>query len=323
MESRVNYSLVGLFVLVLVAVTLASAWWLASSGGGGRDYTPYLVYATDSVSGLNADSRVYFNGVDVGRVDDIGIDRDNPERIRIRVLVAEDVPVRSNTTAQLKPQGVTGLSVLNIKGGKGGKPLVARNGDCCPEIPYEPSLFSKLEGGINETMVQVLDVSRRLERLFDDDNLANIERTLANLEVFSSSLAAEREHFSTLVQNASQTAENTAEMTASGRDLVRRAEATLDGLDRAIADVSTTMESVQDTAAQASEAAEATVAFTTAGERTADEISRQTLPEISLLIRDVRELSRRLSDFTSTLDENPSRVIFGGEERAPGPGERP
>ena len=318
MESRVNYSLVGVFVLLLVAATLASAWWLAS-GGGGRDYTPYLVYATDSVSGLNADSRVYFNGVDVGRVDDIRIDRDNPERIRVRVLVASDVPVRSNTTAQLQPQGVTGLSVLNIKGGQGGKPIVAKNGDCCPEI----SLFSKLEGGINETMVQVLDVSRRLERLFDEDNLANIERTLANLEAFSSSLAAEREHFSTLVQNASQTAENTAEMTASGRDLVRRAEATLDGLDRAIADVSTTMESVQDTAARTSEAAEATVVFTTAGERTADEISRQTLPEISLLIRDVRELSRRLSNFTSTLDEDPSRVIFGGDERAPGPGEGP
>jgi len=322
MESRVNYSLVGLFVLVLVAATVASAWWLAS-GGSGRDYTPYLVYATDSVSGLNADSRVYFNGVDVGRVDDIGIDRDNPERIRIRVLVAEDVPVRSNTTAQLQPQGVTGLSVLNIKGGKGGEPLVARNGDCCPEIPYEPSLFSKLEGGINETMVQVLDVSRRLERLLDDDNLANIERTLVNLEAFSSSLAAEREQFRALVHNASQTAENTAELTASGRDLLRRAETTLDGLDRAIADVSTTMESVQATAAQAAEASEATVAFTTAGERTADEISRQTLPEISLLIRDVRELSRRLSDFTSTLDEDPSRVIFGGEERAPGPGEGP
>jgi phospholipid/cholesterol/gamma-HCH transport system substrate-binding protein len=172
-------------------------------------------------------------------------------------------------------------------------------------------------------MVQVLDVSRRLERLFADENLANIERTLVNLEAFSSSLAAEREAFRALVRNASQTAENTAELTASGRDLLRRAETTLDGLDRAIAEVSTTMETVRTTAEDVSAATDSTVAFTEAGERTAEEISRQTLPEISLLIRDVRELSRRLSDFTSTLDEDPSRVIFGGDERAPGPGEGP
>ncbi|MGM0516245.1 MAG: MlaD family protein [Pseudomonadota bacterium] len=322
MESRVNYSLVGMFVLVLLAATALTAWWLAS-GGSGRQYTPYLVYATDSVSGLNADSRVYFNGVDVGRVDDIRIDQSNPERIRIRVLIDEQVPVGSNASAQLHPQGVTGLSVLNISGGRDGDALVAADGECCPVIPYEPSLFSKLEGGINQTMVQVLEVSRRLERVFADENLENIESTLANLEAFSSSLAAERERFGDLVRNAAQTAENTSELTASGRDLVRQAESTLDGLDRAIADVSVTMESVQTTAEQVSQASESTVSFTTAGERTADEISRQTLPEISLLIRDVRELSRRLSAFTSTLDEDPSRVVFGGDRRPPGPGEQP
>jgi phospholipid/cholesterol/gamma-HCH transport system substrate-binding protein len=320
MESKVNYSLVGMFVLVLLAATALTAWWLAS-GGSGRQYTPYLVYATDSVSGLNADSRVYFNGVDVGRVDDIRIDRSNPERIRIRVLIDETVPVLSTTSAQLRPQGVTGLSVLNLQGGAGGEELRAEEGQCCPVIPYEPSLFSKLEGGINETMVQVLEVSRRLERVLSDDNLAHMERTLENLETFSSSLAAERDHLASLLRDASRTAENTAEITASGRVLVRRAESTLTGLDRRIADLSATMDALQATAADVSEAAESTVAFTRAGERTADDISRRTLPEISLLIRDLRDLSRRLADFTSALDKDPSRLIFGGEERPPGPGE--
>ena len=320
MESRVNYSIVGLFVLILLAASLATAWWLYT-GGSGRQYSPYVVYATDSVTGLNANSRVYYNGVDVGYVDTIRIDRENPEKIRIGLMIESTVPIRSDTTARLQLQGVTGLSVLNLKGGSAGEALETDPGECCPEIPYEPSLFSRLEGGINETMVQLVNIGQRFDRVFSEDNLVAIEETLTNLNRLSTALAEEREQLQSLVRNASRTAENTAEMTAGGAELVSRAQNTLDALDQAIIRVSGTMDTFEAAADEVAQATDATVRFSSAGERAAEEISRQTLPDISLLIRDVRELSRRLSAFTSTLDEDPSRVLFGGTERPPGPGE--
>ncbi|MFW6322013.1 MAG: MlaD family protein [Guyparkeria sp.] len=320
MESRVNYSVVGLFVLILLAASLATAWWLYT-GGSGRQYTPYAVYATDSITGLNANSRVYYNGVDVGYVDTIRIDRDNPDKIRIGLMIESTVPIRRDTTARLQLQGVTGLSVLNLKGGSAGEALEADPGECCPEIPYEPSLFSRLEGGINETMVQLVNIGQRFDRVFSEDNLVALEETLANLNRLSTALAEEREQLQSLVRNASRTAENTAEMTAGGTELVSRAQNTLDSLDGAIARVSGTMDTFEAAADDVALATDATVRFSSAGEQAAEEISRQTLPDISLLIRDVRELSRRLSAFTSTLDEDPSRVLFGGTERPPGPGE--
>ncbi|WP_372590788.1 MlaD family protein [Guyparkeria sp.] len=320
MESRINYSVVGLFVLILFAAGLVTAWWLYT-GGSARQYTPYVVYATDSVTGLNSNSNVYYNGVDVGYVDAIRIDRENPEKIRIDVMIESTVPIRSDTTARLQLQGVTGLSVLNLKGGAVGERLKAAEGQCCPEIPYEPSLFSKLEGGINEAMVQVVNISERFDRVFSEENLVALEQTLTNLNQLSTALAEEREQLQALVRNASRTAENTAEMTAGGAELVSRAQSTLDALDRAIIRVSGTMDTFEAAADDVAQATEATVRFSSAGEQAAEEISRQTLPDISLLIRDVRELSRRLSAFTSTLDEDPSRVFFGGTERPPGPGE--
>ncbi len=320
MESRVNYSVVGLFVLLLLAAAVASAWWLYT-GGSGRQYSPYVVYATDSVTGLNANSRVYYNGVDVGYVDTIRIDRNNPERIRIEVMIESTVPIRRGTVARLQLQGVTGLSVLNLKGGATGEELATVPGQCCPEIPYEPSLISRLEGGVNEAMVQLVNIGERFDRVFSEENLVAFEQTLANLNQLSTALAEEREQLQALVRNASRTAENTAEMTAGGTELVSRAQTTLDSLDRAIVRVSGTMDTFEAAADEVSRATDATVRFSSAGERAADEISSQTLPDINLLIQDVRELSRRLSSFTSTLDEDPSRVIFGGTERAPGPGE--
>lgn len=322
MESKINYSVVGLFVLLLLAVSMLMAWWLYS-GGSTRQYTSYLVYATDSVSGLNADSRVYFNGVDVGYIDSIQIDRSNPDKIRIRLSIDQAVPIRANTTAQLQPQGVTGLSVLNLKGGKGGQPLSTPPGECCPVIDYEPSLFSKLEGGLNETMVRLVAISERLDGLLNEDNVQAIDQTLANLNAVSTALAEERGEIRSLIRNAARTMENTADISAEGHKLVARADTTLRSLDQAISRVSSTMDSFDQTAERVAVAAESTVSFSRAGERAAGQISEQTLPEIGLLIRDVRALSRRLATFTNTLDEDPSQVVFGGSNRAPGPGEGP
>ncbi|QGT78367.1 MCE family protein [Guyparkeria halophila] len=320
MESKVNYSIVGLFVVLLLGASLLTAWWLYS-GGSSRQYSPYLVYATDSVSGLNSDSRVYYHGVDVGYVDEIRIDRNNPDNIRIRLLIDQTVPIRADTSAQLQPQGVTGLSVLNLKGGSADQDLPAAPDACCPVIPYEPSLFSKLEGGLNDTMVRLVAVSERIDRLLRKENLEAIERTVTNLDQITGTLAEERETLRALMQNASRTAENTAELTESGERLLARAEGTMDSLDQAIGRVSGTMDTFEQTADRVATAAEATVGFSQAGERAADEISRQTLPDMSLLIRDLRDLSRRLSEFTTTLDDDPSRALFGGDRRAPGPGE--
>ncbi|HER35186.1 MAG: MCE family protein [Halothiobacillaceae bacterium] len=320
MESKVNYSIVGLFVILLAIASAVTAWWL-HSGGSNRQYDTYLVLASDSVSGLNADSRVYYHGVDVGYVDGIRIDRDNPDNIRIRLLIDRTVPIRSDIRAQLQPQGVTGLSVLNLKGGSSGKPLAAASGECCPVIPYEPSLFSKLEGGINDTMVRLVAVSERLDRLLSEENVEAIERTVRQLDTITGTVAAERQQLRSLLRDTARTMENTASMTAKGDQLLGRAESTLDSFDQAIASVSQAMDRFESTAARVATAADATVGFSRAGQNAAQEISRQTLPDISLLIRDLRDLSRRLSDFTSTLEQNPSRALFGGNGRPPGPGE--
>jgi len=321
MESKVNYSVVGLFVVLLLAGSMAMAWWL-HSGGANRQYTPYIVFATDSVSGLNTDSRVYYHGVDVGYVESIRIDRDNPDNIRLRLLIDHTVPIRSDIRAQLQPQGVTGLSVLNLKGGGSGEPLVAEAGECCPVIPYEPSLFSKLEGGINDTMVRMVAVSERLDRLLREENLDAIERTVHQLDEVSGTLADERGRIRSLIRDAARTAKNTASLTEKGDRLMTHAESTVSSLDQAIVKVSSAMDTFEATAGRVATAADATVGFSQAGEQAARGISQQTIPDMSLLIRDLRELSRRLSDFTSTLDEDPSRAFFGGSERPPGPGEK-
>lgn len=73
MEPRVNYALVGLFVLVLTGVFLVFTLWLVGVGPT-ADYRTYAVYPPESVAGITAESLVKFQGVDVGKVREASIE---------------------------------------------------------------------------------------------------------------------------------------------------------------------------------------------------------------------------------------------------------
>ena len=82
MEPKVNYLLVGLFVVVLGATSLLVVLWL-SKGDYRGVYDRYYTYMRESVSGLSIDSSVRYRGVEVGRVKEIILDPDNPEEVRL------------------------------------------------------------------------------------------------------------------------------------------------------------------------------------------------------------------------------------------------
>jgi len=67
MYSRVNYTIVGIFVLLFGIGTVLFSFWLAKYGFR-QPYDTYRLYMYESVSGLSKDSIVKLRGVDVGRV---------------------------------------------------------------------------------------------------------------------------------------------------------------------------------------------------------------------------------------------------------------
>ena len=68
MEEKVNFAIVGVFVLALGAALIAGVLWLSSGGAYRRAYDTYQTYMHESVSGLSRDAPVRYRGVEVGRV---------------------------------------------------------------------------------------------------------------------------------------------------------------------------------------------------------------------------------------------------------------
>src|SRR5262245_10762276 len=133
METRVNYTIIGAFVIGLVVALIIIVLWL-STGITKKYYKTYIVYVTESVSGLNKQAAVKFNGVDVGYVDDIQLDLKDPNQVILFLKVDPVVPITTNTTAVITEQGITGIAFVGLQGGIGGSALELRPGEKYPVI---------------------------------------------------------------------------------------------------------------------------------------------------------------------------------------------
>ncbi|MGA8008438.1 MAG: MlaD family protein [Thiomonas sp.] len=322
MESKVNYTAVGLFVVILSALLGGLGWWLAT-GGKQAATTPYLIYATDNVSGLKTDSNVLYRGVTVGKVASIEIDPRNPALIRIQVDIDSDVPVRDDTVAQLSPLGVTGLSAINLIGGSSATPLPTRPGEPNPVIPYKPSVFTQIEGGINDAAITLARISQRVDMLLSPANLQSFSDTLRNLETLSKTLAANQDDINQMFANGRQTSVNLNRMSAQGSALMRQSQDLVQRLDGVSSQLGALLPQIGAAASSVTQAGNTTTAFTAAGTQAMTQLQTRTLPEVNALARNLQQLSTQLGALTENLKNNPSQLLYGPALPPPGPGEKP
>ena len=309
MEDKVNYSVVGAFVVVLGAVLVAAVLWLAAGIGGKKRYEPYQSIIQESVAGLNIDAPVKYLGVDVGKVSGIAIDPSNSQQVRLQFLIERGTPIKQDTEAVLKSEGLTGIAYVELSGGSPGSPaLVPETEGAVPIIRSKPSLSARLESILTAVLSNVDRMSNNLSAVFDADNRIALKATLADAATVAHSLASKHEAISSAIANASQTARIMATAT-------KKVGPTLDG-------ITGSAKAVADLAAVASGAAAG------AG-RAADtfglgvlQLTTQTLPEVDRLIGELNQLSASLRRLSEQTERNPSSLLFGAPIAPPDPGER-
>ncbi|HJP20349.1 MAG TPA: MlaD family protein, partial [Alphaproteobacteria bacterium] len=125
METRANHMLIGAFVLLVVAGIFGFVIWLAKIEID-REFASYHIYFEGSVSGLNKAGEVRYKGIPVGSVKEIVIDPKNPNRVRVRIEVVANTPVREDSEATLELQGITGVSYVQLSGDDPKSPKLKR-----------------------------------------------------------------------------------------------------------------------------------------------------------------------------------------------------
>jgi len=304
----VNYPLVGVFVLVLGALLIAIVLWLASGGAFKQKVDLYLAVSDESVSGLSLNSPVKYNGVDVGKVRDIRLDPTNQALVNLLFAIDQGTPVKVDTVAVLKTQGLTGIAYVELSGGaEGSPPLLAMPGNKYPLIPTKPSLSARLENMLSNVLAKLDSTSSSINALLSDENKAAFKSALADIAVVSRTIAARKDMLDAGIASAARTFENASLASAKVGPAIERIERSAAAVEKMGTEVARTSAS----------------AGQTANEIGADvkRFTAETLPELERLLGELSVLSaslRRLSDQT---EGNPAGLLFGRSAVPAGPGE--
>ena len=168
MESDKHYLLEGIFVIVLAVAAAFTFVWLSKTGH--RDDQLYRIVFNESVSGLKPGEPVKYHGVDVGSVKAMTLDPQDPRRVVVDVTLNKLTPVKTDTRAQLKLKGITGLVYIELSGGNPeAKTLAdATPSGQVPEIPSEKSQLASVLDQLPKMFEQFSAIGTKTQSVLKD-----------------------------------------------------------------------------------------------------------------------------------------------------------
>ncbi len=300
MERNAHYALVGAISAALFVSLLVFVVWLARA----QFTNQYAVYDVDfkgPVRGLSSGGEVYFNGIKVGGVTKLSLDRRDPDRVVARIRVTSDAPIKTDSLGSLEPMGITGVNYIQITAGSPNRPLLK---DVTPDrvIPVIHTTQSALEGllaGGGDVLARSVEALDRVNTLLSDKNAAAFSATLANvrdatglvkdqgqlladLDTTLKSVTVSSQHIDTLALNAN------AMITGDGRR-------TLANLDSAATQLKST-------------ATDARTLITRLQGPTTD-FAENGLPQLSRTVNSLQTAAESLDRLVGEVEQNPRQLL--------------
>lgn len=190
METKANYTLVGIFTVLVFAAAFAFVYWIAATDGG-QETADLDVVIEGSVTGLGVGSPVLFNGINVGKVTSLRFDPSNPRIVIARARVRKDLPITSSTKAVLGSTGLTGIVQIEFEGGALSEKTVFELADedgTIATVQADPSALNDLILTAQEIFERTDNVLGQLEA-FVVEARAPLTNTLENTAKITDAIA--------------------------------------------------------------------------------------------------------------------------------------
>ncbi len=309
MENKAHALAAGLFLLLLGLALAASVSWFQ---GDRTERVHYTVVARTGVPGLNLKAPVKLRGVEVGFVETIRFDPEDPRQILVGIAVDAAAPVSTQTYAQLGLQGVTGLSFVGLEEANSQGAL--QRAQPGARLALRPTLLDRLAESGPGLVAGFAETAVRLNALLSDDNRAQLSKTLAELQ-----------------QAASDTGKLMAALQPGARELpvllkdadatARRAQAALTRIEALAADGQSLALDLKARAKALDDLQAAAVQVQATSRNLELALVGETSPRTRPVLADVSAASRSIERAADALGDQPQSLIFGRGAQPPGPGE--
>lgn len=312
MENKAHYLVVGVVVVALLLGGMGFAIWLGRVSLQGRT-TAYRIFFSQSVAGLGIGSQVLFNGVPVGTVGSITIDHRDSRRVKVRIHIGRDVPVRTDSVASLRLQGITGITLVEISPGTSSAPLAVRApGGLAPIIRSQPSEVTDMMQSLPEVVAGLKTLLARLGRIASPENLRNLNKVLANTAAVTDTLAAERANIAKTIASAAAAAAKLDRLADRADKTLAAAHATFANTARLTRDDAPKLiDDMRATSRALTAAADQVNAMVAENRVSVHRFSTTGLGRLTRLLDQTHRLVQQLSRTVQKIDNNPSVLLYG------------
>jgi len=319
MNAKTNYTLVGLFVISSIILIFVFVIWLIKPTNE-LELTEYKIYFTESVSGLNVDSPVKYRGVTIGKVTKMQIHRENIEEIEVDILIDKDAPIKVDTEAKLKSQGITGLNYIDLSQGDKSTPLLCDEEDREKVIKSVPSFLVKVEESFGSVSLNLSKTLHATSVLLRDENQEALSKIL--------------KHLSSTMQKIDEGM--TKRSIQDFQKLIASSRATMDKMNNMMPKVDKTLDSTMDFESRTAEAlgvianSYKTIASSMAlfearnrnGDYSMKESTAEPMKQFGITMREMQHTLNELNALLARYGDSPSNMLLQTEEPDIGPGER-
>lgn len=309
METRSNHVFVGAVVLLLLAMLALFLVWLARLGGSTEK--EYDIFFKQSVNGLAKGSEVGYSGVPSGQVTQIALFKDDPQFVRVRIRVDQDTPILVGTTAYVQGS-FTGTSTVQLDGAvKGAPPIACPTANAQQFCPFGVPVIPTRQGGLGALLSSAPELLQRLSTLTDkvtellnDKNRKSLGNILANTDRLTRSLADQSPGIGDTLAETRATLRKVGAAADQIAVLAEASTGTVNDLKPATVKLSKAIDAAQ----HSLETIDALVQDARPGVQA---FSKQTVPEIGQLVRDLRIMSAALTNVAEKIDQGGAGSLLG------------
>lgn len=307
METRANHLWVGFITLGLLIALAAFIVWIARLNQGASN--EYDILYQQSVEGLANGSQVSYAGVPVGQVREIALSSENPEFVRVRIRVRDEVPILVGTQATIQAS-FTGVSTILLDGARKDSPPITCETAACPEgrpiIPSGRGGFGEIVANAPLLLERLATLTEQLNIILGPENQEQLSGILAN----SNRLTRELANAAPQLEGTMAELQTTIKEAGEALDAFEKVAVTTDDLlnnqgPQLAKDLSTTL-------ASANEAATSLSAMLEDARPATRALSETTLPTVEATLLDLRTTSRSLRAITDRLEAEGAGSLIGG-----------
>jgi len=274
----------------------------------------YIAYKDISVTGLQISSTVKYRGLSIGYVDDIYIDPENMQRVIVEVSLDHNTPIKEDTYANIEILGITGLKILELRGGRN-ESLSLKPGDYIKPGTSSTEMITGKAEILAEKAEIVLNNLSALTTPENRDMMLNLVTYTSNtMKELSSFLIKNRSSLNRIVANSEQLSQdlnqliNTTNQTMANLEVISGS----DSLKEVIANLAAITGTLKE--AQLIELVQElnkAIVQTNSVLKEVDITLAKSRSDFGYSVEALRESAEYLNQFARMLTEDPSILIRG------------